>query len=636
MPRRTTKKVVNLATDGIEHLVTTNIATSAAFPMANNAANSAASRATNSVANSAASSAAGDRLKRERDRLDILVSIGRLLDRHTDLAEACNAILDMLETRCGLNKGIVAFIDQPRGVLRVVASHDSDDDPGGHGQFRKGSEIRLGQGAAGKAFETGLPGIEARGPLGPVRYWIPVTDSAGAIGILGMERPSLPDDPARMASRKPEPGDNERITTRPPAGPAGPAGPASSASSAGPAGPANPASTLADSIPASMPSAIIQDEDMELLGRIAELLADAAALRKAMSGSIGGSRVAADAPDGSGPGFPVVPITPAGRSPFGNMVGTSDAMQEVYGLIEQVAPTEATVLILGESGTGKELAAADLHRGSKRANGPYMKVNCAALPESVIESELFGHEKGAFTGALGQRKGRFEMANGGTIFLDEIGDLSLQVQVKLLRVLQEREIERVGGGIPIKVDVRIIAATNRNLEAALRAGTFREDLFYRLNVFPLRMPPLRERKSDILLLADWFAEKYAARNGKSIRRISSPAIDLLASYHWPGNVRELENSIERAVILSTDMVIHAWHLPPSLQTASSTHTEPTATLEAALSRLEKELIVEALKIHKGNMAAAARRLGITERQMGLRVHHYAIDWRSYRPAAIRP
>jgi Nif-specific regulatory protein len=193
----------------------------------------------------------------------------------------------------------------------------------------------------------------------------------------------------------------------------------------------------------------------------------------------------------------------------------------------------------------------------------------------------------------------------------------------------------VGGDHPIKVDVRLIAATNRKLEQEVQAGRFREDLYYRLNVFPIHVPPLRERKSDIVLLADYFVEKYAEKNGKLIKRISSPALDLLTSYHWPGNVRELENCIERAVILSTDMVIHSYHLPPSLQSAQSTNTEPTTTLEAALSRLEKELIVEALKITNGNMAAAARRLGITERQIGLRVHHYGINWRMYRSTRIQ-
>jgi Nif-specific regulatory protein len=305
-------------------------------------------------------------------------------------------------------------------------------------------------------------------------------------------------------------------------------------------------------------------------------------------------------------------------------------MRELYDMLSQVAPTDATVLITGESGTGKEMVAAELHRLSKRAGQALIKINCAALPESIIESELFGHEKGSFTGALSQRKGRFELADRGTIFLDEIGDLPLQIQVKLLRVLQERELERVGGSATIKVDVRLIAATNRNLESEVKDGRFREDLFYRLNVFPLHIPPLRERKSDLILLADYFTEKYAEKNGKLIKRISTPALDLLTSYFWPGNVRELENCMERAVILSTDMVIHSYNLPPSLQSAASTNTGSTTTLEAALSRLEKELVVEALKSCDGNMASAARHLGVTERQMGLRVHHYGINWRLYR------
>ena len=314
----------------------------------------------------------------------------------------------------------------------------------------------------------------------------------------------------------------------------------------------------------------------------------------------------------------------------GNIIGTDNAIKNVLEMLRQVASSDATVLITGESGTGKELAAVELHRLSKRAAFPLVKINCVTLPESIIESELFGHEKGAFAGAIQRHKGRFEQAQGATIFLDEIGELPLQVQVKLLRVLQDRELERVGGTKTIKVDVRLIAATNRNLEEDVKAGRFREDLYYRLNIFPIHIPPLRERKSDIILLADHFTGKYARKNGKIIKRISTPAIDLLTSYSWPGNIRELENCIERAVILSTDMVIHSYNLPPSLQSAVSTNTEPETTLEAALSRLEKELIVEALKISGGNMAAAARRLGITERQIGLRVSHYKINWKLYR------
>jgi Nif-specific regulatory protein len=312
------------------------------------------------------------------------------------------------------------------------------------------------------------------------------------------------------------------------------------------------------------------------------------------------------------------------------IIGRSAAMRELFQLMDRVSGTDATVLVSGESGTGKELVARALHERSPRADKPIVAVNCAALPESVIESELFGHEKGAFTGAAGQRLGRFELADKGTLFLDEIGDLGPAVQAKLLRVLQEGEFQRVGGTATIRVDVRVIAATNRDLEREIGEGRFREDLYWRLNVFPIRVPPLRERRSDIVLLADHFAESLARRHGKSILRISSPAIDLLMTYHWPGNVRELENCIERAVILSQDSVIHAYHLPPSLQSAESTGTGPATTLDGAMARLERELVIEALKLERGKAVAAARRLGITERRMGLAMRKYSIDWKHYR------
>jgi Nif-specific regulatory protein len=248
----------------------------------------------------------------------------------------------------------------------------------------------------------------------------------------------------------------------------------------------------------------------------------------------------------------------------------------------------------------------------------------------VIESELFGHEKGAFTGAVAARKGRFELAQGGTLFLDEIGDLSPSMQIKLLRVLQEREFERVGGTTTIKADVRLIAATNRDLEQLIETERFRQDLYYRLNVFPIHIPPLRERRTDILLLSDYFAERYSEQNHKNVRRISTPAIDMLMAYHWPGNVRELENCVERAVLLSDDDVIHGHHLPPTLQTAEASGTVQSGTLDATLERVEKELLVEALKSSRGNMAAAAAFLGITERIMGLRVRKYRIAARRFR------
>lgn len=313
-----------------------------------------------------------------------------------------------------------------------------------------------------------------------------------------------------------------------------------------------------------------------------------------------------------------------------NIIGKSQSMQELFDLISQVCTSEATVLIRGESGTGKELVAQEIHYNSLRAGMPFIKVNCAALPESIIESELFGHEKGAFTGAHALRKGRFELADKGTLFLDEIGELSPQIQVKLLRALQEQEFERVGGTKTIKVDVRIIAATNRNLEEEIQKGTFREDLYYRLNVFPIHIPPLRERKSDIMLLCDHFIEKYNKKNHRNIKRITSSAIDLLMIYHWPGNVRELENCIERSVLLSKDNVIHAYHLPPSLQSAESSNTQFASTINQALDNLERELIADALKTARGNRAKAARNLGISERIMGLRIQKYNLSPDKYK------
>jgi len=313
-----------------------------------------------------------------------------------------------------------------------------------------------------------------------------------------------------------------------------------------------------------------------------------------------------------------------------NMIGNADTMKMVYRHIEQVANSVTTVLIRGESGVGKELIARALHEQSPRKGNAFVKFNCAALPESIIESELFGHERGAFTGAIAMRKGRFEMAEGGTIFLDEIGDITPATQVKLLRVLQEKEFERVGGQTPIKANVRILTATSRNLEAMIEQDKFRADLYYRLNVFPIYAPPLRERKSDILLLADYFVEKYSKVNQKAVRRISTAAIDLLMSYHWPGNVRELENCMERAVLLCPGKSIEANHLPPTLQKKDASEKSPAGTLEAAVGALEYEMIVAELKASDGNMAAAARRLGLTERQIGLRVQRFGIDFKRFR------
>jgi Nif-specific regulatory protein len=318
------------------------------------------------------------------------------------------------------------------------------------------------------------------------------------------------------------------------------------------------------------------------------------------------------------------------RYEFTHLIGNSGPMRRVFDQVAQVVGTGATVLIRGESGTGKELIAHALHHHSPRAGKPFVRVNCAALPETLVESELFGYERGAFTGAQARRKGRFELADGGTLFLDEIGELSRSTQAKLLRVIQEREFERLGGTATIPVDVRLITATNKNLEAALGDGTFREDLYYRLNVFAICVPPLRERKSDVLLLADHFVEKYARLHGRSIKRISTPAIDMLVSYHWPGNVRELENTIERAVLVADGDVIHGHHLSPILQTAEASGTVVSGSLAEAVEAFESNLIQDALKSTRGNRARAARLLSTTERIINYKIRRYGIDPRRFR------
>jgi Nif-specific regulatory protein len=519
--------------------------------------------------------------------LELLFDIARTLDKYVELRSALGPVLSILEVRSSLKYGMITLLNRGAGMLKIEEAYGLTAEEKERGVYR------LGEGLVGRVFETGIAisvvdlakeerflnrakNRRREDMAGMSYYCVPIRASGGVIGTLSAER---------RISVKGEPNpDTEKIMLH----------------------------------------------DKTLLEKVAAIIADSAKLRERIIEEQYRVSHAGGAPADIKNGKDISCANLGRIDENSAMIGTSSAMQDLYALVTQVAPTDANVLITGESGTGKELVAAEIFRLSKRGERPFLKVNCAALPESVIESELFGHEKGAFTGAINQRKGRFEMADTGTIFLDEIGELPPQIQVKLLRVLQERDFERVGGTQTIKIDVRIIAASNRNLEEEVKAGRFREDLFYRINVFMLQTPPLRQRKSDIMLLADNFIEKYAEKNGKLIKRISSLAIDLLTNYHWPGNVRELENCIERAVILSKDMVIHSYNLPPSLQSAASTNTELTTTLDAALSRLEKEMITESLKNTEGNMSAAARILGITERQMGLRIHHYGINWRAFR------
>jgi Nif-specific regulatory protein len=308
-----------------------------------------------------------------------------------------------------------------------------------------------------------------------------------------------------------------------------------------------------------------------------------------------------------------------------NLVGLSEPLRQLSESVLRVAGTNTTVLIRGESGTGKELVAQSIHGHSARAKMPFIKVNCAALPEPLVESELFGYERGAFTGAVQRKKGRFELANGGTLFLDEIGELSPATQVKLLRVLQEREFERVGGTESVPVDVRVITATNCDLEKALMNAAFREDLYYRLNVFPIFIPALRTRKADVLPLVDHFIAKYGRAHGKEVHGISTAAMHLLSSYEWPGNVRELENTIERAVLLADGPAIQGHHLPPSVQTADTSGTGVSTSLDGAVKAFERRLIEDALKTARGNRTKAARLLGTTQRVIGYKVKKYGID-----------
>jgi len=309
---------------------------------------------------------------------------------------------------------------------------------------------------------------------------------------------------------------------------------------------------------------------------------------------------------------------------YGDIVGRDPKLQVVYQLIEDVAPTDATVMILGESGTGKELVAQAIHKSSERHDKAFVVINCSAYPATLLESELFGHEKGAFTGATRQKIGRFEQANGGTVFLDEIGEISPTAQIKLLRVLQNHTIERVGGESSIGVDVRILAATNRKLEDEVKAGRFREDLFYRLNVIPITIPSLRDRRNDIPLLANHFLKHFARERDKSLTRISEEAMRLLLGHPWPGNVRELENSIEHAVVLAKFDTIQPGDLPPSLQGEQQPAVPDSSTATLTMVEKEEQLIQDALAACAGNKSAAAAQLGISRSTLYEKLKKYGI------------
>ena len=425
--------------------------------------------------------------RRKIKELTLLFEISQILDEDIDLKEVIHPLLESMAENIGMERGTITLLNRQTGELSIEAAYGLSDQ-----EMMKG-RYKVGEGITGNVVETGQPRV------------IPNIE----------EEPSFLD---RTGARKSRQNKNTSFICVP----------------------IKSGNEVIGAFSVDRPNqeaGMDLDDDVRLLTIVSSMIARAVKLRQRSEEE---KQKLLDEN---------IRLQQELRARFqpDNMIGNSPAMQEVFDLISQVSASEATVLIRGESGTGKELVAHAIHYNSLRAEKPFIRVNCAALPESVIESELFGHEKGAFTGAMNTRKGRFEMADGGTIFLDEIGELTPMTQVKLLRVLQEREIERVGGSETIKINVRVLAATNRNLEEEIKTNTFREDLYYRLNVFPIHIPPMRERKTDLMLLADFFTEKYSKKNRKHMKRISSSAIDLIMSYHWPGNVRELENCIERAV-----------------------------------------------------------------------------------------
>ncbi len=513
------------------------------------------------------------RVKSEVSELALLFDISQILDQSMDLRDVVGPVLKTIAKHTGMVRGTITLLDQESGELVIEAAHGLSSGQRSRGRYS------LGEGITGRVVQSGRAMMVPKISEEPL-----FLNRTKAREDLSKEDISFLCVPIKMG--------NETLG--------------------------------ALSVDTLFSAAVSLEEDLRLLSIIASMISQAMKLRQDAQRDRQllldeNTRLQEELRDRFRPA---------------NIIGRSNVMQSVFDLIGQVAGSEATVLILGESGVGKELVANAIHYNSQRSKQPFVRVNCAALPESIIESELFGHEKGAFTGATTQRKGRFEMAHNGTIFLDEIGDLSPHTQIRMLRILQEKEFERVGGTETITANVRVVAATNRNLEEQIEKNEFRQDLYYRLNVFPIHIPPLRQRRTDILELANHFVEKYDKENGKDVRRISTPAIDMLTSYHWPGNVRELENSIERAILLSTDDVLHGHHLPPTLQTAEASNTVMRGTLDGTIDRVEKEMIIEALKSTRGNKTKAAEKLGVSERVMGLRVNKHGIRPKEYRSAKV--
>lgn len=497
--------------------------------------------------------------------MELLLEITKILDQSLDLRETLSPALDAITRHLKLDHALITLVNRKTGDIQIEAAH------GLTSKDTKRVVYKVGEGVTGKVVETGQSAI------------IPKTSESP----IFLNRTKRAQDEEHSFICVPITTGKEIVGTL--------------------------------SADRHFDDTINLDDDVRVLQVVSSLLGQAVKLRSM-------AQIERDRLEQENERLRAELKT---RFRPSNIIGNSHEMQLVYDQIAQVSKGPTSVLIEGETGTGKELVAHAIHYNSDRSDKPFIKAHCAALPENIIESELFGHVKGAFTGAVSDRKGRFELANGGTLFLDEIGEIPPSIQIKLLRVLQEKEFERVGGTQTIKVNVRVIAATNKNLQTMAAEGTFREDLYYRLNVFPINVPPLRKRKSDILQLSDHFLATYSKENNKDIRRLSSAAIDMIYAYHWPGNVRELENAVERSVVVAEGSVVHPHHLPPTLQTAEATGGAMSTSLKDLVDAYERDIIRDALKSTRGNMAAAARSLETTQRIFGYKVHKYNIDPKQY-------
>lgn len=502
----------------------------------------------------------------EVKELRLLFEISHLFDGLGDVQSKLDEALALMARYTGLGRGAVALLDPDGQNISLAAAVGLQPEEIGRGHYR------LGEGITGRVLETGLPMVAPNISQEPL-----FLNRTGARD-LSKERIAFFCVPIKIGAKTIGALTADRL--------------------------------FADSV--------ALEEDLRLLTILASLIAQAAKVRHDLDsereGILAENRRLKEA------------LELGLKTP--SMVGESSGLKEVYSLIAQVAPTGLTVLIQGESGTGKELAAETIHLSSRRAGRPFIRVNCAALPEHLVESELFGHEKGAFTGATSRHRGRFELAEGGTIFLDEAGELSLPVQAKLLRVLQDKQFERVGGVETLTADARLVAATNCDLSKMVREGRFREDLYYRLNVFSITLPALRERLDDLPLLCDHFLKYWGEEIDKRMIGVSPAAMRLMKSWPWPGNIRELSNVLARAVILSDDGLVHCRHLPG--MAGDRAQEGQASTLPEVLDQLESRLIAEALSDNQGNMSKAALALGISERVMGLRMKKFGLSFKAFR------